>query len=280
MKRRKAVEFKMKRITAFSAPSLSRNELIAAQKLTEKLKQELTMKIAPEELSHYYDFFDIKSKNLRILIQNYDFFINKSQLIHLAELTNLFFYVSLKNIKQKRINFQSIIRFMKNIPEFIDLRTNNQVKIIQSSIFELLIINLVQYYDEKQNALVIGNSSYHLEHMKNCGFPTEELEKCLRTMNKKKLIETEIALVMIIVIFSEDRGCNNAAVLETQEHYAFLLQKILEQRSFNFTRFPFPELIFQLSTIRRLSTKSRPYLKAIISQCSEFLPPMLSELVN
>jgi len=266
MKRRKAVEFKMKRITAFSAPSLSQNELIAAQKLTEKLKQELTMKIAPEELSHYYDFFDIKSKNLRIQIQNNDFFINKSQLIHLAELTNLFFC--------------SIIRFMKNIPEFIDLRTNNQVKIIQSSIVELLIINLVQYYDEKQNALVIGNSSYHLEHMKNCGFPTEELEKCLRTMNKKKLIETEIALVMIIVIFSEDRGCNNAAVLETQEHYAFLLQKILEQMSFNFTRFPFPELIFQLSTIRRLSTKSRPYLEAIISQCSEFLPPMLSELVN
>ena len=99
-------------------------------------------------------------------------------------------------------------------------------------------------------------------------------------MNKMQLIETEIALVMIIVIFSEDRGCKNAGVFETQENYAFLLQKILEQRSFNFTRFPFPELILQLSTIRRLSTKIRSHLEAIISQCSDFLPAMLSELIN
>lgn len=95
MKRRKAVEFKVKKITAFSAPLLSRNELLAAQKLTENLKQELTMKIAPEELPYYYDFFDIESKNLRIPFQDFEFFMNKYQLIHLAELSNLFFCVSI-----------------------------------------------------------------------------------------------------------------------------------------------------------------------------------------
>ena len=169
---------------------------------------------------------------------------------------------------------------MKNIPEFVDLRTNDQVKIIQSCILELLIINLVQYYDEKQNSFVIGNSSYYLEHLSSCGLNTEELENCLKTMDKKQLNEMETALVMMIVIFSEDRGCRNPAVMETQEHYAYLLEKILEQRSFKSTKFQFAELLFQLSTIRRLSTKFRPYFEEIISQCSDFLPPMLSELVN
>ena len=94
LKRRKAVELKMKRITAFSAPFLTLNEIKVAPKLTDIFKQELMMKIAPEKLAHYYDFFDIQSKNLKIPIQKYVFFINKYQLIHLAELTNLFFCVS------------------------------------------------------------------------------------------------------------------------------------------------------------------------------------------
>ena len=172
---------------------------------------------------------------------------------------------------------------MKNIPEFVDLRTNDQVKIIQSCLVELLIINLVQYYDAKQNSLVIGNTSYQLQHLKNFGFASEELENCLRSMDKMQFNEMETALIMVIVIFSEDRGSKNLCVIEIQEHYAFLLQKILEQRknqSLTSTKFQFPELLFQLSTIRRLSTKFRPYLETIISQCSDFLPPMLSELVN
>ena len=94
------------------------------------------------------------------------------------------------------------------------------------------------------------------------------------------------------MIFSEDRGSNEHQLFEIQEHYALLLQKTLDERKLKKVknRFPvskifrylfhflFQELIFLLSSVRRISTRLRPYLQAFTCQYPDFIPPLIKEI--
>lgn len=102
MKKRKSAEFKIKKKgPASTILFLERNEQIMARKITEHFQQELTAKKSPENLAHYFDFFHARTKDLQISIQTSQVEMNKNQLIHLAELINLFFCVSLIKINRK-----------------------------------------------------------------------------------------------------------------------------------------------------------------------------------
>ena len=226
------------------------------------------------------------------------------------ELANIQFYVrNASALQYLLIVFKGIINFIKNIPEFDFFKTDNQVRIIRSCTVEVFLVNLALFYDETRDVITIGNSSYPLSSMAEVGVSENglrEFRTTLLALDKMQLTERESSLVGFFNniksvnyfvayrdddLFRRPRKRRASAVRNSRALRFFASkdtrwaqiekgQKPLPCKwkiSFHFI-FVFQELIFLLSSVRRISTRLRPYLQTFTCQYPDLIPPLIKEI--
>jgi vitamin D3 receptor len=183
--------------------------------------------------------------------------------------------------------FYETINFCKQLPDFKQLSEADQIILLRSASWEMMVLQCCQYVNKVTHEFTLEDMGYGEFELSQCGLCTQLIERLIafgKTMIAINLSKEELVLAYVLIIFCEDRfGLDEVpSVSNTQEKFALTLQQLMNlskntQKRNGKNRFP--EVIFLLSEARCITFMLRPLLQALNNQYEEFLPDLMKEMI-
>lgn len=199
--------------------------------------------------------------------------VNLQYVAHFSDYVTCFFYET--------------INYCKQIPEFRRLSEDDQIVLLRSAAWEMLLLQSCQYLNTNNNEFRVQDMSYNVSDLEHCGLDQTAIQRFVafgKTLNSISLSKEELVVTFTLIIFCEDRkGLQEVNdVSQIQERYAMLLQKLMSLSTNTARRNGknrFPEVIFMLSEARCIAFIIRPLMDALYEQCPDELPALMTEMI-
>ncbi|KAK3584336.1 hypothetical protein CHS0354_017506 [Potamilus streckersoni] len=162
------------------------------------------------------------------------------------------------------IFIRRLIKFSKHIPEFRQLKQDDQIHLLKGGIMEILVLRSAMGYDMKMNKWKIKDNEigkeYKLDpHMIQNALGQNMYSEHVRFVTSLHHLtqsnKTVMTLLFVIELFSADRPNiqNKELVSKTQEKFSMWLKAYLESiYSVNEARQLYPKLLVKLLDVRNL----------------------------
>jgi vitamin D3 receptor len=183
--------------------------------------------------------------------------------------------------------FYETINFCKQLPDFKRLSESDQICLLRSASWEMMVLQCCQYVNKVTREFTLEDMGYGEYELSKCGLSQALIERLFafgKTMISINLSKEELVLTYVLIIFCDDRhGLEEGSdVSRTQEKFAFILQQLMNltkntQKRSGKNRFP--EVIFLLSEARCITFMLRPLLQALNDQFEDILPALMKEMI-
>lgn len=183
--------------------------------------------------------------------------------------------------------FYETINYCKQIHDFQRLPEEDQICLLQTASWEMVLLQTCQFYNISQNEFEIEDMSYGFDDFQQCGLDKNIIQRFLsiaKTIKSIDLSKEELVIAFTLIIFCEDRKglCEVNEVSQIQERYAVLLQKLMSLSNNTGRRNgknKFPEVIFMLSEARCIAFLMRPLFEGLNDQYADVLPTLMKEMI-
>ncbi|XP_045189324.1 nuclear hormone receptor HR96-like isoform X3 [Mercenaria mercenaria] len=187
------------------------------------------------------------------------------------------------------IFIRRLIKFAKHIPEFKNLKQEDQIYLLKGGIMEIMVLRSAMGFDPTNHKWKVKQLQDTKEHnidpsiikeQLGTGMYTEHV-KFVKSLHELTLSNSTImTLVFVIEIFSPDRPSlkNTEAVTQAQEKFTHWLQMYLESiMPVREARILYPKLLMKLLDVRNLGESSAKLASHLdITK----LEPLLIEVFN
>ncbi|XP_068171756.1 nuclear receptor subfamily 1 group D member 1-like [Antennarius striatus] len=152
---------------------------------------------------------------------------------------------------------KEVVEFAKSIPGFQNLSQHDQVMLLKSGTFQVLMVRFCSLFDPKERTVTFLNGqTYSLASLRALGMGSllDAMFEFSEKLGSLGLEPDEMALFMAVVLVSADRSgiVEVGAVEQLQENLIKALRSIITSRRLDDTTL-FPKLLLRLPDLRTLN---------------------------
>ncbi|XP_053509161.1 nuclear receptor subfamily 1 group D member 2 [Ictalurus furcatus] len=153
---------------------------------------------------------------------------------------------------------RDVVEFSRSIPGFHTLSQDDQIRLLKSGTFQVLMVRFCSLFDAKQRTVTFLNGqTYPLASLRALGMGAllDAMFDFSEKLSMLGLESDEVSLFMAVVLVSADRSgiSNMAAVDKLQDDLINTLRSLLVQRRPNDAEI-FPKLLLRLPDLRTLNS--------------------------
>ncbi|KAL1020882.1 hypothetical protein UPYG_G00005920 [Umbra pygmaea] len=153
---------------------------------------------------------------------------------------------------------KEVVEFAKGIPGFQELSQQDQVMLLKSGTFQVLMVRFCTLFNpEEQTVTFLNGQTYPLSMLRGLGMGAllDAMFDFSEKLGSLKLEADEMALFMAVVLVSADRSgiADMGAVEKLQEGLIHALRSIVHRRCPQESAAIFPKLLLRLPDLRTLN---------------------------
>jgi acyl carrier protein len=196
-------------------------------------------------------------------------------------------FADLVNIAE--LSIRRVIAMAKQVRAFKALPQQDQIHLLKGGSIELLILRSVMTFDKERQHFLDPvdqeeTKAMSIEQLQSAEMGTGLFEEHMRFVKclavNLRADETTLILLLVISLFSPDRGCldQSVKILEEQERYSMLLQKYLRSKyPTSLASQLFPKLLMKLTDIRNLNEE---HSHVLLKVNPEGIQPLMKEVLE